>query len=134
MLIRKGEYVYFCVSVQRGTYGYPCPVCEKTFSRKFNMAEHFKIHTGVRPFKCNLCEKAFTLKGNLKKHMIIHFHSKKKWRVYRHPCLFYRHLDKVKITNLENSVVLFSSDFVICLIYLYCLTFLIEWQKSTVLF
>ena len=48
-----------------------CPDCEKSFSRKENMKEHWTIaHKGdSAQFRCELCEKPFTRKRNLTRHM-----------------------------------------------------------------
>ena len=51
---------------------HPCLVCGKLFSRKFNMHEHMKIHTGEKPHQCKICHKKFRLKGHLTKHMVVH--------------------------------------------------------------
>ncbi|XP_041849438.1 zinc finger protein OZF-like isoform X4 [Melanotaenia boesemani] len=49
-----------------------CDVCGKSFSKKFNMEQHYRIHTGFRPYACQTCGKSFTHKCNLLTHTRIH--------------------------------------------------------------
>ena len=43
-------------------------VCGKTFSKKFNLKTHLKIHKGEKSFYCNQCGMTFTQKQQLKRH------------------------------------------------------------------
>ena len=45
-------------------------VCGKTFSKKFNLNTHLKIHRGEKSFSCNQCKMTFSQKHHLKKHEI----------------------------------------------------------------
>jgi hypothetical protein len=45
-------------------------VCGKTFSKKFNLKTHLKIHRGEKSFSCNRCKMTFSQKHHLKKHEI----------------------------------------------------------------
>ena len=49
-----------------------CHICGKEFSKKFNLAEHMRIHTGNKPYSCDTCDKAFTTNGQLTVHKRIH--------------------------------------------------------------
>lgn len=51
-----------------------CDVCEKVFKRKEHLAQHVKLHLGLRPFKCEEqnCNKAFSRKEHLMRHVISH--------------------------------------------------------------
>jgi uncharacterized Zn-finger protein len=69
------NYILFVIisdAEEVGVQKHHCPVCGKPFSRKFNMREHMKIHTGEKPHQCQICHKHFLLKGNLTKHMVVH--------------------------------------------------------------
>jgi len=37
-----------------------CIVCDKKFTKLFNLKCHMLIHTGERPYRCKVCNKKFT--------------------------------------------------------------------------
>lgn len=47
---------------------FPCPDCDKTFSRKTYLTIHARKHAGLKPFHCCMCGRSFTQKGDCKKH------------------------------------------------------------------
>ncbi|KAF2355317.1 BTB/POZ domain [Trinorchestia longiramus] len=49
-----------------------CRYCQKCFSRKDYLKQHERIHTGVKPYQCQKCERAFTRKEGLTDHMRCH--------------------------------------------------------------
>lgn len=51
-----------------------CDICEKVFKRKEHLAQHVKLHLGLRPFKCEEpnCNKAFSRKEHLMRHCVSH--------------------------------------------------------------
>lgn len=53
-----------------------CEVCQKEFKRKEHLAQHMKLHVGVRPFKCDACDKAFNRKEHLLRHKTSHTGAK----------------------------------------------------------
>lgn len=53
-----------------------CDVCQKEFKRKEHLAQHMKLHQGVRPFKCDQCDKAFNRKEHLLRHRTSHTGAK----------------------------------------------------------
>jgi uncharacterized Zn-finger protein len=47
--------------------------CKKEFLRTWNLLDHLRMHTGVRPYACQFCGKSFTQKGNMRKHLLQHY-------------------------------------------------------------
>mmetsp|Transcript_29136 Transcript_29136/g.113172 ORF Transcript_29136/g.113172 Transcript_29136/m.113172 type:complete len:144 (-) Transcript_29136:305-736(-) len=58
---------------------YRCPVesCSKTFTKKWNLKVHVRLHTGDEPFKCSRgdCKKSFRWRSSLKSHEKTHENS-----------------------------------------------------------
>ncbi|KAI8967236.1 hypothetical protein BDF20DRAFT_791852, partial [Mycotypha africana] len=38
---------------------YVCNFCSRTFSRKYDVIRHKRIHTGAKPYVCPCCSKRF---------------------------------------------------------------------------
>ncbi|XP_037924538.1 transcription factor Sp4 isoform X2 [Hermetia illucens] len=51
-----------------------CSTCGKSFKKKEHLAQHMKLHAGLRPFKCTEgdCNKAFSRKEHLMRHIVSH--------------------------------------------------------------
>lgn len=45
-----------------------CAECKKHFTKKCNLIDHLRVHSGVKPFQCNTCSKYFKQKAQLSKH------------------------------------------------------------------
>jgi uncharacterized C2H2 Zn-finger protein len=56
---------------QKGiTKSFPCPHCDRTFDRSYNMNRHVQtFHEKQRPFACTQCDRAFQLKHHLDTHV-----------------------------------------------------------------
>ncbi|XP_021075278.1 zinc finger protein 525-like [Mus pahari] len=59
-------------SIQSENEDYKCSVCGKTFSHKFRLSRHQKIHARERPFKCSECGRSFRQNAHLTVHLRIH--------------------------------------------------------------
>ncbi|GAA5868500.1 hypothetical protein JCM3774_005399 [Rhodotorula dairenensis] len=52
-----------------GSASFPCPDCDKTFSRKEYMARHYRSkHSRETPFQCEYCQRAFSRSDLLRRH------------------------------------------------------------------
>ncbi|CDW85047.1 zinc finger and btb domain-containing protein 26 [Stylonychia lemnae] len=45
-----------------------CAECQKPFTKKCNLIDHLRVHSGMKPFQCNICAKYFKQKAQLSKH------------------------------------------------------------------
>ncbi|KAL3897300.1 MAG: hypothetical protein SGCHY_003511 [Lobulomycetales sp.] len=56
---------------------YPCPDCDKVFTKFFNLKSHLKTHATDKSFHCEHCPVSFRRSHDLKRHIrSLHTHSK----------------------------------------------------------
>ncbi len=46
-----------------------CDICNKVFSRKYDLIRHRRIHTGDTPYKCKICGAGFTRSDHRDRHI-----------------------------------------------------------------
>ena len=51
---------------------FKCDVCLKLFSTKEELKDHYRTHTGEKPFACQICDKKFARKSDLVRHQATH--------------------------------------------------------------
>ncbi|XP_062558411.1 zinc finger protein 628 [Armigeres subalbatus] len=53
-----------------------CDVCLKSFTTKYFLKKHKRLHTGEMPYSCHICGKAFTFQQSYHKHLLYHSDEK----------------------------------------------------------
>ncbi|KAK7886628.1 hypothetical protein WMY93_026249 [Mugilogobius chulae] len=60
------------IRIHTGEKPYSCPVCAQTFAQMSALSTHRKKHTGERPYSCSECGMTFSQKSNLTVHVKTH--------------------------------------------------------------
>jgi uncharacterized Zn-finger protein len=55
---------------------YKCRLCDRSFSKLYNLRSHEKTHDDVKPFSCSVCDLKFARKHDLTRHFKTHEQSK----------------------------------------------------------
>jgi hypothetical protein len=63
--------------VQKHPSAFACHMCDKKFTRAYNLRSHLRTHTDERPFICTVCGKAFARQHDRKRHEALHSGEKK---------------------------------------------------------
>lgn len=63
--------------VQKHPSAFACHLCDKKFTRAYNLRSHLRTHTDERPFVCTVCGKAFARQHDRKRHEALHSGEKK---------------------------------------------------------
>lgn len=62
---------------QRHPSVFACDMCDKRFTRAYNLRSHKRTHTNERPYVCSFCPKAFARQHDRKRHEALHSGEKK---------------------------------------------------------
>jgi len=49
-----------------------CDVCTKSFTTKYFLKKHKRLHTGEMPYTCEICARTFTFQQSYHKHLLYH--------------------------------------------------------------
>lgn len=61
---------------QQKIEGNVCDICSKSFTTKYFLKKHKRLHTGEMPYSCNICGKTFTFQQSYHKHLLYHSDEK----------------------------------------------------------
>ncbi|KAG0346982.1 hypothetical protein BG005_000422 [Podila minutissima] len=48
---------------------YECPLCNRFYTRPFNLRSHMLVHEDKKPFACELCDSRFTRRHDMVRHV-----------------------------------------------------------------
>lgn len=63
--------------IQLNPASFACDLCDKRFTRAYNLRSHKRTHTNERPYVCSVCDKAFARQHDRKRHEALHSGEKK---------------------------------------------------------
>ncbi|XP_040434734.1 zinc finger protein 366-like [Falco naumanni] len=62
----------YCVDVGSEQKRWQCPMCEKSYTSKYNLVTHILGHSGIKPHACTRCGNFFKQLSHLHMHMLTH--------------------------------------------------------------
>lgn len=97
-----------------------CDICPKLFKDGYQMRQHRKIHSGLKPFECPECPKRFSSEEKLIEHFRSHYNVKEFacpncLKGFKYKRSFRRHVKShcrhrsVEVVNSSTSRLSFSS-------------------------
>ncbi|XP_045496486.1 uncharacterized protein LOC123694909 [Colias croceus] len=113
--VRRTHNEYYLSPRLRGKVdNVTCPVCKQVYLRT-NLRAHLLTHSGKRPYPCIICNKAFTTKWNLKLHRWTHTsRSAKPYKCALCKGAFVRHAEYVAHMNAHKSVRPYTCNYCGC--------------------
>ncbi|XP_050101453.1 zinc finger protein 497 [Anopheles aquasalis] len=77
----RGESISLPSSPQQHSHDsnpkqWECDVCHKSFTTKYFLKKHNRLHTGEMPYTCGICNKSFTFQQSYHKHLLYHSDEK----------------------------------------------------------
>ncbi|XP_035775470.1 zinc finger protein 624-like [Anopheles albimanus] len=77
----RGESISLPSSPQQHSHDsnpkqWECDVCHKSFTTKYFLKKHNRLHTGEMPYTCGICKKSFTFQQSYHKHLLYHSDEK----------------------------------------------------------
>ena len=49
-----------------------CHLCQRTYTRTYNLHSHMRYHNNERPYSCGACDRSFTRKSDMERHQSQH--------------------------------------------------------------
>ena len=66
----KNEGAIAIIDQTSGLEMWKCAFCSRVMKTKSNLIGHIKTHTGEKPFPCPNCEKTFSRKYHMERHLL----------------------------------------------------------------
>ncbi|CAG4933627.1 unnamed protein product [Parnassius apollo] len=113
--VRRTHNEYYLSDKLKGKVeNVPCPICKQMYLRT-NLRAHILTHSGKKPFPCIVCNKSFTTKWNLKLHRWTHMsRSAKPFKCHLCKGAFIRHTEYISHMNSHKSLRPYTCNYCGC--------------------